>query len=151
MSDEKRGELWQVTHEERLRFDMRNFAPVDASRADVRAFAALIKRDNDYLRKRKRRAAERERKAALSSGDLDERPEDLYAAADMKWRTISSLTDAIGHGKAWRRPDGSKLSADGLRQALHRAADVLLSKGMIEEKFEPGAKGLSVRFIRRKV
>jgi hypothetical protein len=150
ISAEKRGQLWQVTHEDQLRFDMRNFAPVDASRAQVRAFAAMIKGNNDYLRKATLRKQQRERKAALSSNnDLDVREEALFDAATDNWQTISNVMHTIGHGKAWRRPDGSKPSADGLRQAMHRAADALVSKGMIEEKYEVGTRGLPVRFIRR--
>jgi hypothetical protein len=149
LSAEKRGQLWEVTLDDRLRFDLRSFLPIDRSRAQMRAISADNKAWLDLVRKRKRRAKERERKAALSNGDLDVLEEDLYFAADKKLRTISSLMAAIGDGKAWRRPDGSELSTDGLRQAMHRAADALMSKGMIEEKYEVGATGLRVRLIRR--
>ena len=71
-------------------------------------------------------------------------------AADGNWQTIASLATAVCGGKAWRRPDGRKLSGDGLRRALHRAAALLASKNMIEEKTEMGSTALQVRFIRRR-
>ena len=148
-SAQERGEALQVVLEERLRLRLHSMMPIDRTPAQMKAISDDNKLWQDLVRKKKRRVAERERKAALSSGDLDERPEDLYFAADEKSRTISSLMAAIGHGKAWRAPDGSKLSVGGLRQAAHRAADVLVSKDMIEEKFDAGARGLQMRLICR--
>jgi hypothetical protein len=150
LSPEERGQFFQVTHEERLRFDMRNFAPFDASPTDVRALVALIKAHNDYLRKRKCRKQQRERKVALSKcNDLDRREEDLFAALDHTWRSISDLMRDVGQHGAWRRPDGARPTADGLRQAMHRAANDLVRRGMIEQKIEQGAKAQNVRLVRR--
>jgi hypothetical protein len=146
-SAQERGQALQVILEERLRLRLHTMMPIDRTPAQMRAISADNKLWQDLVRKQKRRAAQRERKAALSNlGDLDVREEDLFAATDEQWRTISDLMRDIGGHAAWRG-----LTGGSLRRVMNRAAVALVRKNMIKQRNEQGTKGQPVRLIRRKV
>lgn len=140
------GKALKVTTEEVLFLGLRTIEPYDRTAAQWRALKAELRRERDRKWRQKRRHAEQQREAALNTitNDVDLREEDLFAATDKKWRSISDLMRDIGKHKAW-----GGLTGDSLRRAMNRAASELANKEMIEEKIEQDVKGKYVRLVRR--
>ena len=146
-SAQERGQALEVTLEQRLRLRLHNMMPIDRTASQMKAICDDNKLYQDLVRKRKRRAAAKQREGVLNKlSDLDVREEDLFVATDQTWRSTPDLMRDVGEHAVWRG-----LTGDSLRRAINRAADALVSKGLIEQKIGEGAKRQPIRFLKRKV
>lgn len=80
------------------------------------------------------------------SAKRSRRPDQLAAVLNASWVSAVELRRLLG----WRsRIDGEPMTVPAFATALARAAAPLIAAAQIEEKFERGAAGRPMRFLRR--
>jgi hypothetical protein len=78
---------------------------------------------------------------------LSDRPRQLAAVLGQQWMSSADLRRLL----AWRsRDNGELLTIPAYALALSRASARLIEEGTVEQKFERGAAGRPMRYLRRR-
>jgi hypothetical protein len=161
-NDRTLGDLFEVTKQEKLNYDLRNIECYDADRWEVQEALAARKRERNkgWMAQSRLKKAEHKARAvrALPPGsnvkpisEFPAGPRLVYASLDGKGsQTIHDLACALrSDSSAGRGPEGHRLKHAAIMRKIHRWVDPLVEGGLVGEEYVPFDRGPRMRRVRR--
>jgi len=138
------GVAIELTFAEYKMFDRlpRTMRPCDVTDEQVAVYLHERKKKRDKITARKRREADREKRAALF--DLDVRKETLFAAIGPRRMTVPDLVQIVGQAPCWRPLKGASRE-----RVMRRELNDLKRLGKINGCIDVGRRNRRVLFVWR--
>jgi hypothetical protein len=140
------GNAIQLSFEEKVTLVTKTIRAFDASPAEVSAYHREQRRPMRNLRRRVKRQIEKARRAQIPV--TNHREQAVFCCLRNDWRSAPEIAREVARANAFRDKDDRPIAAGSLRKAMHRILDAALARGMIEERFKKGARGLLTRWVR---
>jgi hypothetical protein len=157
------GDLFEVTKDEKLDYDLRNIECYDADRWEIQEALRVRKRDRNrgWMADRRREKARRKtaRVVSVIPAGSNAKPIDtfspghrqFYAWLDGKSRqTIHDMAIAFRNDpNIGRDPTGRRIGHSATMRKLHRYADDLVEVGLVDHEYIPFRFGPKMRRVWR--